>query len=58
MENEKNFERWFDQATGYKPYPFQKRFAWSRRCSKNPSRLVREGKGEGGSGGVGLLVCQ
>ena len=27
MENEQKFERWFEKATGDKPYPFQKHFA-------------------------------
>lgn len=56
MSSVKDFERWFRQATGHEPYPFQVRFACESALFSSPSPLVGEGKGEGEASGAGLLV--
>lgn len=63
MSNEDAFVRWFQQATGNEPYPFQIRFAhgdWLRNAVPVPSHQggVEGGRGQGEEGlrGQGLLV--
>ncbi|MCP9439626.1 MAG: CRISPR-associated helicase Cas3' [Nitrospira sp.] len=60
MSLEHNYAHWFQQATGYAPYPFQVRFACEPTFFSQPSPLegegAGEGKGEGGLRGDGLLV--
>lgn len=42
-----NFEDWFKEATGHKPYPFQVRFACDQAVFQHLSLLEGEGGGEG-----------
>jgi hypothetical protein len=54
MKNKDTFVRWFRQATGHEPYPFQIRFAdgdWLRNAVPVPGRseaprLCKAGLGE------------